>query len=452
MASKNPSDKKEEKKKEAGKSPTKSQKPKEAKEAAGKSIQKKVEKVEKKVEKIEKKAEKAEKKEKAEKAEKTGGGPSEGKESKAEGKGQQPGGKSTKEPFAAGGAPPKSTEKSSKKKNKCSDKPTPTPQTVHIVNPQGPIPLTPADQKTLSDMGFAIGQPMRSGGFGMIYTATQGGPGPSAKPLVAKVIELAGLATTYVKEVNNWRDVWRNSPNINPALEIFELHEPDRMMVIMEPADFDLQDLVLKQPGWVSKKLAAQYYWQMNRGLSFMHLKNFAHRNLKPRNLLISKARGMELRLSDCGMSRVSFAATHPETTSNFAAWHETFGYLAPEVFSGNNAFCPMEADLWSVGAVLFFLLYKVVPFQTLKMDIAELSEKQKRLEVSKTGRLEPPEDGPQCRIEDALIQISLHFKVEPGERPTAKAVVDNPAHYGKWSNWLPSQAPGVNWVIPPNH
>lgn len=183
-----------------------------------------------------------------------------------------------------------------------------------------------------------------------------------------------------------------------------------------------------------------------------MHSKNFAHRNLKPRNLLICKARGMELRLSDCGMSRVSFAATHPESTANFASWHETFGYLAPEVFGGHNQFCPQLADLWSVGAVLFFILYKVVPFQTIKMDIIELADKQKRLEVSKTSRVEPPEDAGQGKIEDALVQISLHFKIDPNERPTAKQVIDTPAHYGKWSNWSPTQAPGANWFIPPNH
>ena len=86
----------------------------------------------------------------------------------------------------------------------------------------------------------------------------------------------------------------------------------------------------------------------------------FAHRNIKPRNLLISRARGNELRISDCGMSRVSFAIHHKDSIANFDNWHDTFGYLAPEVFGGKQDFCPMAADMWSVGSVLHFILWKV--------------------------------------------------------------------------------------------
>lgn len=212
------------------------------------------------------KKEKNDKKEKnekkMEKVEKTGG-PSEGKESKLDSTSKQQGKEQSKgkeqAPFTGSSPDPKGGKSSSKK-----SKPTgPTQQMVHIVEAQGPISLTPEDQKTLSSKQIYIGQPMRSGGFGMIYTATSG-TGQGAKPMVAKVVELAGLAPTYFKEVSNWREM--KHANVNPAVEIIALQQPDRMLIFMEPADFDLQDLVLKQPNWVGKKLAAQYYWQINRG------------------------------------------------------------------------------------------------------------------------------------------------------------------------------------------
>ena len=100
-----------------------------------------------------------------------------------------------------------------------------------------------------------------------------------------------------------------------------------------------------------------------------MHSRGIAHYDIKPRNLLVSKARGNELRISDCCMSRVAYAAHHKKSSlASYAEWHDTFSYQAPQVCptcgrvqdTATGGRCPMAADMFSVGCVLFFMLYKV--------------------------------------------------------------------------------------------
>ena len=65
------------------------------------------------------------------------------------------------------------------------------------------------------------------------------------------------------------------------------------------PQDTDLRRYIQKHPGPLSPHNIQLFMFQLLRGLDFCHRRKILHRDLKPRNLLISNSG--ELKLADFG-------------------------------------------------------------------------------------------------------------------------------------------------------
>jgi serine/threonine protein kinase len=92
--------------------------------------------------------------------------------------------------------------------------------------------------------------------------------------------------------------------------------------------------------------------------LNFIHRHNMLHRDVKPENIVLTNG-GRPL-LTDYGVAYV-------ETHRALALCKESSGtqqYLAPEVFTPSHRHS-FQADFWSLGVVMFELLFKSRPFQT---------------------------------------------------------------------------------------
>jgi tRNA A-37 threonylcarbamoyl transferase component Bud32 len=82
-------------------------------------------------------------------------------------------------------------------------------------------------------------------------------------------------------------------------------------------------------------------------GINYLHSNGIIHRDLKPENIMFSE--NLELKIVDLGMSKI---------VGRENKIHQRLGtltYMAPEVFQGKGY--NKEADMWSLGMILFFLL-----------------------------------------------------------------------------------------------
>ncbi|CAG9974262.1 unnamed protein product [Clonostachys byssicola] len=122
----------------------------------------------------------------------------------------------------------------------------------------------------------------------------------------------------------------------------------------------------LKDP--LPEAQAASISLQVLEGLKFMHQNNFAHRDLKPNNLLVQHAGpSWWVKISDFGTSKEIGMAT---LCSNVG----TVAYQAPEVrgivklddAAGSNPLLSPSIDIWAVGAIAFRLTSGRVPFEDL--------------------------------------------------------------------------------------
>jgi serine/threonine-protein kinase len=89
---------------------------------------------------------------------------------------------------------------------------------------------------------------------------------------------------------------------------------------------------------------------ELSIAVSFLHSNNLIHRDIKPNNILI--APNGSVRLSDFGLSVTNDTDRTIVTTSNWIS----SGFSPPEQYE-NMARVKKEGDIFSIGAVLYYLL-----------------------------------------------------------------------------------------------
>jgi len=108
----------------------------------------------------------------------------------------------------------------------------------------------------------------------------------------------------------------------------------------------------ISELGRYTEKDAADVLIQIFRGLSYMHEKKIAHCDLKPENFLFHESG--KLKIIDFGMSK-RIPRGYLSTLCG-TPW-----YTAPEVLKGQYH---RSADCWSVGVVMFIMIYGYPPFK----------------------------------------------------------------------------------------
>jgi len=138
------------------------------------------------------------------------------------------------------------------------------------------------------------------------------------------------------------------------------------------------------------------YLAELVEALNVVHKLGYAHRDVKPENLLIDEAG--HLKLADFG-SASKLGASHSASTAL-----STPDYTAPEVLNAirdGNVTVAAAADLWSVGVVAYELLVGEMPFS------AEQESETYMNILNHTKLLEVPEDAAiSTEARDLIFQL----------------------------------------------
>ncbi|MFJ1595493.1 protein kinase [Streptomyces sp. NPDC088261] len=165
-----------------------------------------------------------------------------------------------------------------------------------------------------------------------------------------------------------------------------------------------LADLVAEE-GRLPVSWVAAIGVQMAHGLAAAHALGVVHRDLKPRNVMLT--RGGLVKVLDFGMGRI---ADDPDgallTSSN--ATVGTARYMAPEQFQGSHV--TPAADLYALGCLLHEMLLSSPPFTgNVAFDLAEKHAREEPPPV-RLLRADVPE--PLARLVDRLLAKN------PADRP----------------------------------
>uniref|UniRef100_A0A8C6TXE7 non-specific serine/threonine protein kinase n=1 Tax=Neogobius melanostomus TaxID=47308 RepID=A0A8C6TXE7_9GOBI len=141
--------------------------------------------------------------------------------------------------------------------------------------------------------------------------------------------------------------------NIVKVLEIFENGRYFQMIMEKHGDCLDLFEFIDRQPR-LDEPLASYIFRQLVAAVFYLRTKNILHRDIKDENVIIDKC--FHIRLIDFG----SAAMMVPE--KQFYNFYGTLEYCSPEVLKGNPYDGP-ELEMWSVGVLLYTLLFSENPF-----------------------------------------------------------------------------------------
>jgi 5'-AMP-activated protein kinase catalytic alpha subunit len=197
-------------------------------------------------------------------------------------------------------------------------------------------------------------------------------------------------------------------PNVARLLEVFE--NKGNIFCVMEYAkEGDILNL-MKRKGPLPEDLARIILIQVAHGLKHCHLKRVLHRDIKLDNVLLCD--NYIAKICDFGISKVVKKAEVVREDCGTPA------YTAPEVVSGTG-YTGFQADIWSLGIMLFVMVTGKVPFkdQTKSLEILH--------QLIKKGEFTFPNN--VTLSEDLKDLISKMLVVDPEARITIDGIIAHP-------------------------
>lgn len=232
------------------------------------------------------------------------------------------------------------------------------------------------------DGKYRILQPIDAGGMGSVFKADEASLGRTVA--IKKInAELAGDADAIARFRQEAMALAQAANNNVATIYAFVMDQGEPFLVMEYVEGVDLHELIGK--GALPLNVAAPLLCGILRGFTTVHNKGIVHRDIKPKNVIVSRAG--DPKIIDFGIARMA-------SRSGVTQYGQTLGtpvYMSPEQILGEKL--DRRSDLYSLAVVFFEMLTGVPPF---------------------------PEDGPitvqKAHLEKAPPSLSSKVKGLPGK------------------------------------
>ncbi|VDP05200.1 unnamed protein product [Soboliphyme baturini] len=186
--------------------------------------------------------------------------------------------------------------------------------------------------------------------------------------LALKCVNLSGadesVITVYKNEIFLLTRL-RNSASVVNMLDYEYTADGQYLLMVLEKGDTDLGSFIQSRSERPSLAMIAYYWMEMLKAVKVIHEQGIVHADLKPSNFLLV---GGNLKLIDFGISDQIPDDRTWVTKQNQMG---TLNYISPEAISSENPAefklkVSFKTDVWSLGCILYKMVYGKTPFQDI--------------------------------------------------------------------------------------
>nr|XP_015837577.1 PREDICTED: testis-specific serine/threonine-protein kinase 4 isoform X1 [Tribolium castaneum] len=228
--------------------------------------------------------------------------------------------------------------------------------TTQVVTGQ-PIIKEGKKQTVLESHGYILGKTIGSGSYATVRMAHSERHNMN---VAVKIVSKFSAPADYLKkflprEIEVVKGL--KHPNLIRFLQAIETTH--RVYIIMEYAENGSLLEIIRKDSYIDEIRSRKWFRQLVDAVDYCHERGVVHRDIKCENLLLNTE--YEIKLSDFG-----FARGHMKIKNGQAPLSETFcgsyAYASPEILKG-IPYQPQFSDIWSMGVVLFAMVYGRLPF-----------------------------------------------------------------------------------------
>ncbi len=212
-----------------------------------------------------------------------------------------------------------------------------------------------------------------SGGFADVYRAKS--------KLNNEYVAIKEIKKTMTSEntILNAIKIMKELKSENSVSLIDSIETNDSYYLVFELCLMSLEQYIKKRGGPLSIEEIKEILINLNESFKEMKNKNIIHRDLKLSNILLSISKSKTdkicFKISHFGLSKL-FEGTKMDLINSKG----TLLTMAPEVLKGENDLIGYKSDIWSLGIIIYYLLFKEYPYngQTEIQIIQEINKKNK--------------------------------------------------------------------------
>lgn len=161
-----------------------------------------------------------------------------------------------------------------------------------------------------------------------------------------------------------------NHPNVAKTLDYFEFNGKEYLVEELV-LGADMSQSLLQRAKYLDPFLVARIFHHLSKGIAASHHAGVVHRDLKPSNIMVCGGFNIhEIKITDFGIAKMAqeeireAAEGGADTISASATAVGALPYMAPESINTPSD-VGLEADIWSLGAIIYELLTGTRPFGT---------------------------------------------------------------------------------------
>ncbi|XP_004621628.2 serine/threonine-protein kinase PLK3 [Sorex araneus] len=245
------------------------------------------------------------------------------------------------------------------------------------------------------------GRLLGKGGFARCYEATDTETGSA---YAVKVISQSRITKPHQREkILNEIELHRDLQHRHIVRFSHHFEDADNIYIFLELCSRKSLAHIWKARHTLLEPEVRYYLRQILSGLKYLHQRGILHRDLKLGNFFITE--NMELKMGDFGLATRLEPPEHRKKTIC-----GTPNYVAPEVLQRQGH--GPEADVWSLGCVMYTLLCGSPPFETV--DLKETYRCIKQVHYTLPASLSLP----------ARQLLSSILRASPQDRPSIDQIL----------------------------